>query len=150
MEGTIDLADAFGVMPANIYLCAAAYATADGGGLTAQAPAGSGPDIQANEFLAIPTIALHDLNADGKFDRLDPALDFKLESAQSITGGFAINWASMPGHAYQLISAETLLSPWSNLPGPPSTAGPLQLFLAYTDAPPPAASQRFYRVKLLP
>jgi hypothetical protein len=74
LAGTIDLVAAFGSMPTNLYLCAAAYQTTDGGALAAQCPAGSGPDIDPGEFLVIPTAALHDDNGDGKFDRLDPAL----------------------------------------------------------------------------
>ena len=150
MEGTIDLVAAFGGMPTNLYLCAAAYATADGGALAEQAPPGSGPDLEPNEFFTIPTIALRDLNADGKFDRLDPGFDFRIESARNVAGGYAINWASMPGHTYQVVSVDTLRASWSNLPGALTTAGPLQIFLGYTDAPPPTAAQRFYRVKLLP
>ena len=67
-------------MPTNIYLCAAAYQTADGGALAAQCPAGSGPDIDPGEFFVIPTAALHDNNGNGKFDRLDPALGFTLQA----------------------------------------------------------------------
>ena len=47
-----------------------------------QCPAGSGPDIDPAEFFVIPTAALHDNNGDGKFDRLDPALGFTLQSLQ--------------------------------------------------------------------
>ena len=150
MEGTIDLVAAFGTLPANIYLCAAAYQTADGGALAAQSPAGSGPDLDPNEFFVIPTIALRDNNADGKFDRLDPSLDFALLSLQRIASGYALNWSAMPGHSYQVVSAGTLNAAWSNLPGALTTAGPLQLFLSYTDTPPATTTQRFYRVKLLP
>ena len=49
----------------------------------------------------------------------------------------------MPHHAYQIVSIDTLLASWNNLPGALTTAGPLQLFLAYTDAPPSASTQRF-------
>lgn len=150
MEGTIDLVQAFGSVPTNIYLCAAAYITTNGGPLVAQCPAGSGPNITTNGFFVIPTIALRDNNADGKFDRLDPALDFVLQSVQRVSGGNAINWAAMPGHGYQLVSQAALGAPWSSLPGARSTAGPLQLFLTLTDAPPPAVPQRFYKIRLLP
>jgi hypothetical protein len=34
----------------SIYLCAAAYQTADGGALAAQCPAGSGPNIDTLDF----------------------------------------------------------------------------------------------------
>ena len=150
MEGTIDLVGAFGSMPTNLYLCAAAYQTADGGAIASQTPAGSGPDIDPNEFFVIPTVALRDNNGDGKFDRLDPALDFTVQSVQRVSGGYAITWASMPRHGYQLVSADGLGATWSNVPGGLTTAGPLQLFLSCTDAPPPTAAQRFYKVKLLP
>jgi hypothetical protein len=150
MAGTIDLVAAFGYMPTNIYLCAAAYQTADGGALAAQCPAGSGTDIEPNEFLVIPTAALHDDNGDGKFDRLDRALGFRLQGLQARNGGYVINWAAMPGHSYQVVCADAPGATWSNLPGALTTAGPLQLSLSCTDAPLPAATQRLYRVKLLP
>src|SRR5439155_15881362 len=149
MEGSIDLVAVFGSMPATIYLCAAAYQTADGGALAGQAPAGSGPDLDPNEFFAIPTIALRDNNADGKFDRLDPNLDFTLQSLQQAVGGYALNWSVMPGHSYQVLWTESLGGEWSNLLGVSTTAGPLQLFLSYTDAP-ASITQRFYNVRLLP
>src|SRR5439155_23329703 len=107
MEGTIDLVAAFGTLPANIYLCAAAYQPADAVALAAQSPAGSGPDLDPNEFFVIPTIALRDNNADGKFDRLDPSLDFALLSLQRIASGYALNWSAMPDHSYQVVSAGT-------------------------------------------
>jgi len=150
MAGTIDLVAAFGYLPANIYLCAAAYQTADGGALADQCPAGSGPDLEPAEFFVIPTAALADNNADGAFDRLDPALGFKLQGLQGTGGSYAINWAAMPGRTYQVVWADALGAAWSNLPAGLTTAGPLQLWLSCTDTPPPAVAQRFYRVKLLP
>ena len=53
-------------------------------------------------------------------------------------------------HSYQVVSVDALGAAWSNVPGALTTAGPLQLFLTCTDAPPLTAAQRFYRVKLLP
>jgi hypothetical protein len=151
MAGTIDLVAAFGYLPTSIYLCAAAYQTADGGALAAQCPTGSGPDIDPGEFFVIPTAALLDNNADGTFDRLDPALGFRLRGLQGASGGgYAINWAAMPGHTYQVVWADALGAAGSNLPSALTTAGPLQLWLSCTDLPPAAANQRFYRVKLLP
>jgi len=150
MAGTIDLVAAFGYLPTNIYLCAAAYQTADGGALAAQGPAGSGPDLEPGEFFVIPTTALTDNNADGTFDRLDPTLGFTLQGLQGTSGGYAINWAAMPGHTYQVVWADALGAAWSNLPTGLTTAGPLQLWLSCTDAPPPAAAQRFYRIRLFP
>lgn len=150
MEGTIDLVQAFGAVPDTLYLCAAAYITTNGGGLAAQCPAGSGPNVDPNEFLAIPTIALRDVNGDGKFDRLDPNLDFVLQSIQRLPNVYALTWAAMPGHAYQLSYRDSFSVPWADVVGSLSTAGSLQLSLSFTDAPPSTVSQRFYRVKLLP
>jgi hypothetical protein len=150
MEGSIDLVAAFGSVPATIYLCAAAYQTADGGALTGQSLPGSGPDLDPNKFFAIPTIALRDNNADGKFDRLDPNLDFTLQTIQQVPSGFALNWSAMPGHAYQVWAASFLNGTWSNLSGASVTSGPLQLSLIYTDALTVTASQRLYKIKLLP
>ena len=150
LEGTLDLVGAFGYLPANIYLCAAAYQTADGGALAAQCPAGSGPNIDTNEFFVIPIAALRDSPGNGTFDLLDPARGFRILSAGATPAGLTLNWATMPGYSYQVVYANSLLNSWSNLPGASNLAGPLQLNLSYTDAPPVSVTQRFYRVKLLP
>lgn len=149
-EGVIDLAQAFGSVPPNLYLCAAAYATADGGGLVAQAPAGSGPNIETNEFLVIPTLALADANADGVFDRVDPARDFRLLSIQNTGAGLALDWGAMPGRSYEVEAVSALGNVWSNVSGTLTTAGPLQLQLGAVVNPGPNAAVRFFRVKLLP
>lgn len=148
-EGVIDLVQAFGAVPTNLYLCAAAYATADGGALVAQAPAGSGANIETNEFLVIPTLALADANADGLFDRVDPARDFRLLSIQGVGTNFNVGWVSMPGRTYALEAVSALGSAWSNVSGTVTTAGPLQLELDATVNSTNAAA-RFFRVKLLP
>jgi hypothetical protein len=150
LAGTLDLVNAFGHLPTNIYLCAAAYQTADGGTLAAQCPAGSGPNIDTNEFLVIPIAALRDSLGNGVFDQLDPARGFRILSAGASSAGHTLNWASMPGYSYQVLYVDSLLNSWSNLPGASNFAGPLQLNLSFTDAPPVSVTQRFYRVKLLP
>ena len=147
LEGLIDLVQVFGSIPTNLYLCAAAYITTNGGPLVARCPAGSAPNINTNEFFVIPTAALQDTNGSGTFDRLDPRKGFKLQSIQHVGNGYALNWAAMPGHVYQLLSAGSLAASWSNAPAF-YTAGPVQLFMACTDAPPPSAGQKYYRVKL--
>lgn len=151
MEGTIDLMLAFGHIPTNIYLCAAAYVTTNGGALVAQCPAGSGPNINPGGFLEIPTVALSDSNGSGVFDRLDPTRGFVLLGASLTNGvGFTLNWASMPGHGYQVVYRNALSNPWTNLPGASNVAGPLQLILSYTDPVPTNAAKRFYGIKLAP
>jgi hypothetical protein len=151
MEGTIDLMAAFGYIPTNIYLCAAAYVTTNGGALVAQCPAGSGANINPGGFLEIPTVALRDSNGSGVFDLLDPTRGFVLLSASLTNGaGFIINWASMPGYGYQVVYRNALNNPWTNLPGATNVAGPLQLILSYTDSVPANAAARFYGIKLEP
>ncbi|HXR04955.1 MAG TPA: hypothetical protein VN836_09645 [Verrucomicrobiae bacterium] len=95
-------------------------------------------------------VALRDSLGNGTFDLLDPARGFRLLSAQMLPAGVALSWASMPGYGYQVVSANALSSGWGDLPGATNFAGPLQLILSYTDAPPVGITQRYYRVKLLP
>jgi hypothetical protein len=150
MEGTLDLVRAFGHVPTNIYLCAAAYVTSDGGSLVAQCPAGTGPNIESNEFFAVPTVALRDSLGNGTFDLLDPARGFKILSAGLQNTNCVLNYAAMPRRAYQVQSANQLGGTWSNLPGGSNHAVPPQMILNFTDAPPAGTTQRFYRVELLP
>jgi hypothetical protein len=149
LVGTIDLAGAFGSVPTNIYLAVASYQTTNGGALVSECPGASGLNIDTNGFLCIPTVALDDFNANGIFDRLEPALGFRILSAQLQPGGFAVNWASMPGRSYQVLIANSLNGPWTNLPGASNSANFQQLFLSYTDAT-PGATQLFYKIKALP
>jgi hypothetical protein len=149
LEGVLDLVSAFGSMPTNIYLCAAAFATPDGGALATQTPSGSGSDIDPGEFFVIPTVALRDFNADGKFDRLDPALDFTVQSVVNSPAGAAVSWAAMPGHAYQLIYRDSLTGSWTSLVTSRTNASPLETSLSFTD-PITTNQQRFYKVQLLP
>ena len=151
MEGAIDLMLAFGYIPTNIYLCAAAYVTTNGGALVAQCPAGSGPNINRGGFLEIPTIALRDSNGSGVFDLLDPTRGFVLLGASLSNGaGLTLNWASMPGHGYQVVYRNALEDPWTDLPGASNAAGPLQLILSYTDPVPTNVVERFYGIRLAP
>jgi hypothetical protein len=150
MEGTMDLIAAFGAMPTNIYLCSAAYQTADGGALASQCPSGSGPDLDPNEFFVIPTIALRDHNGDGKFDRVDPAMDFKILSSRATNSGVVLDWASFPGRAYQLENVGALGGTWSNASGGALTAGVLQAELQTTASFSTNSGVGFWRVRLLP
>jgi hypothetical protein len=150
LEGTLDLVAAFGSMPTNIYLCAAAYQTADGGALAAQCPAGSGPNIETNEFLMLPVAALKDSWGNGTLDLLDPQRGFRILSAGLQGPNTALNFAVMPGRAYQIQFVDQLGNPWSNLPAGSNFAAPPQTSLIFTDAPPAGTPRRFYRVKLLP
>lgn len=150
LEGTLNLVTAFGAMPTNLYLCAAAYQTTNGGALVAQCPAGSGPNIETNEFFAVPVAALNDSLGNGTFDLLDPQRGFKILSVSPSGVNRLLNFAAMPGRAYQVQYADQLGNAWSNLPAGSSYAVPPQTSLNVTDAPPAELPQRFYRVQLLP
>jgi hypothetical protein len=147
MEGTIDLAAAFGTIPQTIYVAAAAYATANGGALAAQGPAGNVDlNIDPNEFLALPIVAIKDENADGKYDRLDPARDFivwQIARAGNVT---TVSWNSVPGKTYQVESCDQIDGTWVSVGGQ-AIAGPGQITLSANDAI--AMSGRFYRVRLV-
>jgi hypothetical protein len=146
MEGTIDLTAAFGSIPATIYVAAAAYQTADGGALAGQGPIGNGDgNIDPSEFLALSLVAITDENADGKFDRLDPALGFVVVQITSGNGTTGVDWNSVPGKTYQLEYCNQLDGQWFSL-NAPLTAGPGEVFLSRDDSS--AVSPRFYRVRL--
>jgi hypothetical protein len=148
LQGTINLVQAFGSMPSTLYLCAAAYPTANGGTLVAQAPAGNvDGNIDSNEFLAVPVASIADSNGDGLLDNLDPSMGFVVKDAQSSgNGGFAVTWVAIPGKSYQVMYCDSLGAGWTNLPNAQVTAGSGQVSLSYTDASATNASQRFYSI----
>jgi hypothetical protein len=146
MEGTIDLAAAFGSVPSTIYVAAAAYATADGGALLSQGPLGNGDgNIDPAEFLQLPIAAIQDENADGTYDRLDPALSFVVSQITRAGGTTTVTWNSVPGKSYVVESCDQLGGTWSAVTSA-MTAGPGQLTLSGDDVS--AATMRFYRVRL--
>jgi hypothetical protein len=81
VEGLIDLDAEFGTRPDQITVAVAAFATADGGALQAQAPAGNGnPTLEAVEYLTIDLCSLvpagcdpcpADANGDGQLTPAD-------------------------------------------------------------------------------
>ncbi len=153
MEGTINLVQAFGSMPSNIYVCAAAYSTTNGGALVAQGPPAVTPNgnIESNEFLFLSIPALIDNDGDGVYDRLDPSKGFVIQAVQpSDVGGFVITWASVPGKTYQVMACDSFGGGWTNLPNAQVTAAAGQIWLSYPDASATNVSQRYYRVRLLP
>jgi hypothetical protein len=151
LQGTIDLVQAFGAMPSVLYLSAAAYTTTNGGFLYSQSPAGNGnSDIESNEFLAVPVATITDSTGSGTFDYLDPSLAFIIQNVQPTSGGFVVQWPSVPGKSYQLMYCDSLGGGWSSNGIPVQIAGSGQTSLSYTDATASAASQRFYKVRALP
>jgi hypothetical protein len=148
LEGIVDLAAAFGAIPQTIYVSAAAYATANGGALVAQGPVGNGDgSIDPNEFMSLPIAAIKDENTDGKYDRLDPAMDFIVaQIVKNVDGSTTITWNSVPGRTYQLEFCDSLGAAWNALGNQMSaTAG--QLTLSANDSTNPGS--RFYRVALI-
>lgn len=147
MEGTIDLAAAFGSLPQTVYVAAAAYGTADGGPLAAQGPLGNGNEnIDPVEFMPLPIAALKDENADGKYDHLDPALGFLVTQISRNGAVTTITWTAVPGRTYQAQSCKQLGGIWTPL-NAPITAAAGQLTLATTDSS--ILPGRFYRVQLM-
>lgn len=54
LEGTVDLAPAFGRIPSEVYVAAVEYGTADGGAITAQAPGGNtNGTVEAAEYVRV-------------------------------------------------------------------------------------------------
>ena len=87
---------------------------------------------------------------DGKFDRLDPAMDFALQGIVAESNAFRLTWSAMPGRSYQIVHSDTPAGGWNDLPDSLTNAGPLQTALGFADSRQITNSQRFYRVKLLP
>jgi hypothetical protein len=147
MEGTIDLAAAFGSVPPTVYVAAAAYATADGGVLAAQGPLGNGNgNIDPAEFMPLSIVALQDENADGTYDRLDPALGFVILQITRSNGVTGLTWAAVPGRTYQAESCDLPNGTWTAL-NAPVTAAAGQTTLSASDLS--GAPVRFYRVRLI-
>jgi hypothetical protein len=157
MEGVIDLTEAFGSMPATIYIAALAYQTDDKsatdstkGALAAQAPAGNGDgNVDPTEFLALPTAAIRDGAPNGTFDRLDPSRAFRVQkTSRASGGGFTVNWLVVPGQSYSVDYVSSLGGTWQSLTTVTAASG--QDNISYTDTTATSAAKRFYRVRLLP
>ncbi len=89
---------------------------------------------------------MKDENADGLYDRLDPALGFGITQISRGNGVTTITWAAVPGRTYQLESCDGLGGAWLPL-NPPLSAAAGQLTLSSTDTA--GLTSRFYRVGLV-
>ncbi len=155
LEGAIDLVDTFGSMPQTLYIASAAFQTANGGILGAQAPAKSVDDgnLDPAEFLAIPTAAIKDSVGDNKFDFVAPDRKFRAVLAPDMSGKIKVAWPAVPGKTYRVTYKNSLTDPaWlSDLPGStvtvPVSTGAAQS--EFSDSS-PGVQQRFYRVELVP
>ncbi len=152
VQGEIDLVEKFGAVPPTLYIAAVAFATADGGALAAQTPAGNGNNIlEPGEFLAIPTAALRDSTAAGTLDVLNPARGFNTAASRPSGSQVTLEWPTLPGRTYQVLYKNDLSDPtWLNtLPGSSITAGAAQFSATYTDNV-GAGVRRFYMIRLQP
>ena len=151
MEATIDLAAAFGSLPAVVHLAAAAYQTGDAGILGSQGPApvNANGNLDPEEFLSLPTEVLRDENADGLYDRLDPGQGFRITSFMKEHDGLTLRWNAFPGRSYRIESTSDPASPWSTVPGTEVTAPAMATELQAT-LPAATGERRFFRVVLSP
>lgn len=152
MEGVINVAEAFGAAPANLYLASLAYQTADAGILGSQAPAmiQDNGHVDQNELLAIPLEALRDEDANGTYDRLEPGIGFVVTSSGRTGDNFAISWNCFPGRSYKIQTSETLAGgSWTDVPGATFTAGSSEMSASLNIALNPAEPMRFFRVVLI-
>ena len=159
MEGVIDLVAEFGAMPANVYIAAVAYQTDDAyfygsldtfsGKLVSQTPAGNGnDDIEAGEFLCVPTRSLGDAAQNGNYDVLDAARAFAVTNVSfNANNQTVLRWPVVPGRNYMVQGRDSLGGgSWTNLLGAPWSASQAQWEMEFTDLS-GAASSKFYRVK---
>ena len=149
LEGSIDLAEAFGSVPSCLYLAVAAYQTADGGALAMQGPAGNGDgNVDPAEFVEFPLESLRDSLANGIFDRLDPARDFRLSDEWSGSDNPVLAWPCVPGRLYQPEYGLGLTNGWHTL-GDPLRAASGQDALSICNLTSGTNSPCFYRIRLV-
>jgi len=152
IEGTINVAEAFGAAPANLYLAALAYQTQDGGLLGAQAPAivTDNGNVDPDELFMIPLEALRDEDANGIYDRLETGAGFVITSFQRDGNTMSLTWNAFPGRSYQ-VQGSVNMEPgsWQNLDT--VVAGPSQLSCsAQIPINPAEEPAKFFRVSLVP
>ncbi len=134
MEGTIELA-AFGEPPAELYLCALAYPTADGGALASQAPAmvGDNGNVDPGELLRIPLEVLRDEDANGVFDRLEPRRGFVVTRVERSGDALWLEWQTFPGRTYRIEGGGLDGNgEWTTVDGSERTAGETELLMGHS------------------
>jgi hypothetical protein len=155
LEGVIDLVDTFGSMPAIVYVASAAFQTANGGTLAAQAPPKvvDNGNLDPSEFMAIPTAAIRDSIGDNRFDFTAPDREFHAAVAPDSGGKIKLTWPAVPGKTYRITYKNSLSDPtWltdlpaSTVAAPVSSGAAESVFSDSTSG----VQQRFYRVELVP
>jgi len=134
LEGSVDPVGLLGSLPSTLWLALGAWATADGGALQAQAPAGNGDGIvQATEWVPFTLVP-----PDG--EAVDDLLILRLAD-----GGMQLNWSAPPAPAgwslqgYEL-SASTNGQSWQTLASPSASS------TSWTDSQAPLLVRRSYRL----
>ena len=138
LEGTLDLVEAFGYIPTNLYIAVGPYETADGGALVpgSQVPAGDGDgDIESNEYYVLDMTSFdtdgdglpdldEDIDADGVMDPGETGARVADSDHDGLDDGKEISWGSDPldpdsdddgmldGHEY--IAGTDPLDPFDN------------------------------------
>ncbi|MFZ4682827.1 MAG: hypothetical protein ACOYMS_10010 [Terrimicrobiaceae bacterium] len=155
LEGSIDLVETFGSVPQTLYIASAAYQTANGGTLAAQAPPKvvDNGNIDPSEFIAVPTAAIEDSVGDNKFDFAVPERQFRAVLEPDVSGKFKVRWPAVPGKTYRVTYKNSLGDavwltdlPGSTVTAPVSTGAAESTFNDATSG----LQQRFYRIELLP
>jgi len=158
LEGSIDLVQQFGSIPATVYIAVVAYQSDDASGadaslgrINAQAPAAviSNDNLEPQEFLAIPTASIRDSSANGFYDVLSSSREFRSTIPSTASqNGMLLEWPSIPGISYQLYRSSDLGSgAWSNIFS--VTAGQTNWSVRYHDTAPFAAGC-YYQIRWQP
>jgi len=149
LEGSIDLAAAFGTVPPVVYLAAVAYQTPNNGILGGQAPSGNGnSNLDPAEFLALPTRSIRDSTATGVFDVLDPARHFRLAAPGMGPTGLTLAWPAVPGRTYRIWHSPSLgPDSWQIIHTETANSGAAEMQAIDTDAP--ADPRGFYKAEAL-
>lgn len=150
LECSFDLREVFGTIPDTLYIAAAPYLTANGGTLVAasQVPGGDGDgNIEAEEFLAVPTGAIRDDDLDGTFDCQDPNCGFVARATCTNGNAVALTWPTIPRRRYQPEWSTNLVDFYPL--GDPVEADPSEFRLSCDDPSSPTHRSRFYRIRSL-
>ncbi|MGB6221560.1 hypothetical protein [Haloferula sp.] len=150
LEGVIDLA-AFGSPPSDLFLCALAYQTGDGGMLVSQAPDSSGGagNVDADELIRMPLEVLRDEDANGLFDRLEPGKGFVITDLRREVDSLKLTWQAFPGRSYQVETLGEIGGEWIGIPGLEIVAGEADGVLETLVPGGFEEARGFYRVKLV-
>jgi len=115
------------------------------------------PDVWEQTNFHNPTnaVASADADGDGQSNLHEYLAGTGPNAASSVlcvtgiaqSGGFVLDWLSVPGKTYQIRYCDDLHGTWNDLPGARYTAAPGQTSLSHTDVT--SAARRFYRIQVV-